>query len=143
MSSHHKEEIWSLNRQLMACHLSDGKSATFITLQRSQKEKYRISCTGGEQDGGRTWFLTALLQGHLLQPVPGAMAASFLPAGTETIPIIIFALIRALPEQTPDVIQGKAKTGGIFIVFAHLCQNSSSGSQQMCFYSFPTSVLRL
>lgn len=84
MSSHHKEEIWSLNRQLMACHLSDGKSATFITLC-STARKRNTELAEPEESGkeGRIRFLTALLQGHLLEPVPRVMAERSLSPRTQ------------------------------------------------------------
>lgn len=59
----------------MACHLSGGKSATFITLC-STARKRNTELAELEESGkeGRMRFLTALLQGHLPEPVPRAMA---------------------------------------------------------------------
>lgn len=73
MSSHHKEEIWSLNRQLMACHLSDGKSPAFITLC-STARKRNTKLAEGEREGekeGRACFLPVSLHGWL----PGLLPA--------------------------------------------------------------------
>lgn len=68
----------------MACHLSDGKSATFITLC-STARKRNTELAEPEESGkqGRMRFLTALLQGHLLEPVPRMMAERSLSPRTQ------------------------------------------------------------
>jgi len=53
--------------------------------------------------------------------------------------VIIFTLFRALAEKILNIHHGKPRTGGRFIVLAHLCQSVAPGvnKEQILFYSLP------
>lgn len=44
--------------------------------------------------------------------------------------IIIFTLFRVLVEKILNIHHGKPRTGGSFIVLAHLCQSRGSRGEQ-------------
>lgn len=44
--------------------------------------------------------------------------------------VIIFTLFRILVEKILNIHQGKHRTGGSFIVLAHLCQSRGSRGEQ-------------
>lgn len=83
------------------------------------------------------WLLKSVQQlfapraaASMTQPGKTGLCASSSLETTKVFSVIIFTLFRVLVEKILNIHQGKPRTGGSFIVLAHLCQNHGSRGEQ-------------
>lgn len=108
----------------------------------SPARKRNTKLAGGEREGGKDTFPSSVPSRWLLelgwqlflpstiQPGKPPLYASSSLETTKMFSVVIFTLFSVLTEKSLQIHPGKPRTGGIFIVLAHLCQCCGSRGEQ-------------
>lgn len=129
----------------------------------STARKRNTKLAEGERQGGKDTFPSSVSSRRLLelgwqllipraaastsQPGKSTLCASSSLETTKIFSVIIFTLFRVLMDKCLNTHPGKPRTGGIFIVLAHLCQRCGSRGEQrpdilLCLSSSQASLCR-